>query len=235
MFPSQFSLKKSRRLAIHSNQCIINSAKNNETNSISNIKNETLAPQFYPLIKVPMSIFDGKFIYLTHGTFLDNLESIMTKGLDPSMGGRGHLGAASYEGFLSSDAYGLMKYSTDPNISLKYAMGPAANMGKIGVQLQIRIDADSFVNKFNNASVKGDPNPFWREERGGENNAPCGSSTVYLNSWLPKLPKNETGKGIWSLETNIPVKPCDIRVIGVAIPPGEELNIDLVTSYLEFK
>lgn len=108
-------------------------------------------------------------------------------------------------------------------------------MGKIGVQLQIRIDADSFVNKFNNASVKGDPNPFGREERGGENNSPCGSSTMYLNSWLPKLPKNETGKGIWSLETNIPVKPCDIRVIGVALPPGEELNIDFITSYIEFK
>jgi hypothetical protein len=185
------------------------------------IKNSTAEVQFFSLLK-SIRMRDENYYYLYHGTFADNLDGIRRIGLDPGEGG-GERGASRHEGRRSADSIGLIKYSTDPNIATVYAKS-AAEAGAVGVLLQARVKIEDLKRQFNDGTHKGDPRPFWRRERGGEN-----TETRSASSSGSKLALNEAGgpgavNQIHAVETNILVPPEDISIVGFYLPPGIELD-----------
>jgi hypothetical protein len=186
------------------------------------LKNDSNEAQFYPLVD-EIKNHDDKYVYMTHGTRLDNMPGISEHGLDPDKGGS-RLGAASYEGGRNTDSIGNLKYGNDPNVSLRYANEPAERSGQVGVQLEARVDKDQFLSHFNSRSHQTQAEPFWRPERGGENNPARMNDPRYRASMKPAMPKDENRSPVWSSETNMHVEPQDIRVIGVSVPPGQEVD-----------
>jgi hypothetical protein len=199
------------------------------------LTNDTNEAQFHPLVG-EITNHDDRYVYVTHGTRLANVNGIFEHGLDPAKGG-GKLGAATYEGATNSDSLGNLKYAHDPNVSLKYANAPAekASDAEAGVQLEARIDRQTFLQQYDPAAAKGETKPFWRPEQGGENNPARMNDEAYANSMGPMMPHiagTNPPARIWSSESNVPVRPEDVRVIGVSVPPGQSVETSgLKTEY----
>ncbi len=200
-----------------------------ENGDITNISAETI---FLPLSST--SCRDEEYYYFFHGTFLKNLDGIAQQGLDPTQGG-GKKGASQYENIQSSDARGLMKYATDPNIAMIYSASPTEmDQPEIGVLLQARVRIDTVKTSFNDKSDKNSSTPFWRRERGGED----GRNILGIKPH--RLALNEKGgegeyKPIRAVETNTLVPPEDIKVIGIHLPSkGSIKEGDIPNNLLDF-
>ncbi len=192
------------------------------------VTNASSEPKFKPLVD-SIKITDENYVYLTHGTRAETyLNHIKSEGLDPARGGEMH-GAAVYEGIPSSDARGRMKYGIDPNVALKYAIGPsgpeaAARGGaEIGVQLQARVRMSEFEAQMVHRAPIGTTEPYFQPETGGENHSPYLGNKEYENSMTPHLPLSN-GTPVWSVETNRKIEPEDVRVIGVSLPAGATIE-----------
>lgn len=215
--------RRGQELIAHELTHVVQQKKSQTHKTIQRVTNDAEEVQFHSLVK-SMSTRDSEYLYLTHGTYISNLDSIMQSGLDPTkVGSEDVKGAKTHEKMRSRDAKELMKYAVDPNISLKYAMEPATKEGEIGVQLQIRVRIQDFLKFYDNTTGFGDQQSFWRDERGGENTSPYYREEFkeYAKRLEKGYPKNERDQTIWSVETNILVPPADIRVIGIALPPGK--------------
>ncbi len=185
------------------------------------LDNHTEEPKFIPLYNI--KVMDEQHYYLYHGTFADNLGGIGLKGLDPTEGG-GERGANRYERHRSSDAGGLMKYTTDPNIAMIYAEEPTKmKPPQVGVFLEVRVKKQEIHKLFNENTSLGDKTPFWRRERGGENKRQIkgvGAERLALNE--PGGPGEKDP--IRAVETNQAVLPDDIKVIGFYLPAKSQIN-----------
>jgi hypothetical protein len=186
------------------------------------LENSGKESEFFPLVP-KLTSTDEHYYYFYHGTFAENIEGIQEKGLDPQEGG-GKKGASQYENISSSDAHKMTKYATDPNIAMIYAKEPTKmNPPKVGVLLQARAKKETVKKLFNDQTHRDTSDPFWRRERGGENN------NIIEGISPEALALNEKdGPGeqnpIRAIETNIIVPPEDIKAVGIYLPPGVTVN-----------
>lgn len=186
------------------------------------VTNTTDEPKFVPFTSLPLRSDDHYVLF--HGTFVDNIAmegGIATRGLDPREGG-GDRGAYRHEQRSSSDARGLTKFATDPNIAMIYAKAPTEmTPPQRGALLAVVIDKRAVTEAWSDES--GGREPFWRRERGGED------GRVVPGIDPAHLALNEPGgKGehrhIRAVETNVPVPPHRIVVIGVYLPPRDTID-----------
>jgi hypothetical protein len=190
--------------------------------------NDSTEPKFYPLVD-GIKNQDDKYVYMTHGTPIHNVPSIMEAGLDPNFGG-GKNGISAKEDFRNNDSNGMLKFGHDPNVALKYAKQAAESYDAPGVQLEARIPIEKFESTFG-SGVRPASGQVWRPETGGENFPPH-MTADYVASMKPAMPMDPHGNSIWSSETNIPIDPKDVRVVGVSVPAGQAYDASqLKTSY----
>jgi hypothetical protein len=190
---------------------------------VQRVKNEENEPQFFPLRK--LTIRDADNYYFYHGTFVSNLEGIGKEGLDPRKGG-GANGAARHEGVRSRDAAGLTKFATDPNIAMIYAKAATlVDPPEVGAFLEVRVSKQSVNSTFNDRTGPDEQAPFWRRERGGENSRLTGHGPDTLRHLALNGPEEPGASDtILSVETNQLVTPENIKLVGIWVPPGMDVN-----------
>lgn len=192
------------------------------------IENTTEKPMRFDFATPEMK--DTEYAYLYHGTYAAYLglnstagDTISKIGLDPSKGGMG--GSSERErGLGRGDSRGRMKYATDPQTGLIYAM-EAAKHGQVGVLLEAKVRISdisrNFIsdsNEIGNRLTSG--TAFWARETGGEGFF-YDDRIDHLNG---KLYSDFINKNIRALETNVLVPPANIRIISFCLPAEAQIE-----------
>ncbi len=191
------------------------------------IENTTQKPMRFDFATPEMK--DDEYVYLYHGTYAAYLglnstadDTISKIGLDPSKGGTG--GSSERErGLGRGDSRGRMKYATDPQTGLIYAM-EAANHEQVGVLLEAKVRisdiTDSFISPAEIENYLTNGTAFWAKETGGEG--------FFFNDRINHLNKKLhpffIENNIKALETNVLIPSKDIRIISFCLPKETQIE-----------